>query len=962
MLKSLINIYKGQEKENKSNDNNNILLNYFISSSKRLDILSSFIKEIYNNILLTNDSFNKKIILLKNNENTNKEQINQLNNNNSLIEKIIQSFYDNTLLHLNEVTQILNKFNELIIIPFNEFKTEYDNKNLLLINKLSSLKNNFNEEKNKILYYQNKYFLDKQEYYNFYKNINNKENKPDQILLSKIKNDLEIDKELYKYQLDYFNSFYKNEFLKKFKKTYLELENIDNDKNYFLRNIIYLYNNNLDNYKKSLEKYISLMNSIFTNIKNEKNILFKEFNENDEDLINYENEVKKINKEFKIMSKEISDIYKNKQLNIPFNNNYKSLFINNNIIKDNKDNLIENKNIILSKYFEHLYKKEKIPLKIICKINYLLFNYDDFYLIFIEEFLKGNKDTNFIEINNLFNLKHLSFILKSKISLYLNNNVFLLFLLLGQEIYYSGDNKKIYLCNLLNKMPLFNLVLFWKNLIKLLFKFIISKSDNINIINYDFLISMIKKVSFDDINTSNESSLNNMKYKYKTYDKVITNIDNFISIINNYDELINKKSEDKIKEIFVKIHKILLLYISFLINYNFGISQSIELLNQICNKLSISPQIINYYIFYLHNYSYSIKNNISKKNKNSEDIYLSSLDKKKLIISNIIKYLENEDLLKILVLNKKYNKEVKDEIYKIILKRIKNKKQKDKNEELNKKLYINIWKNILNYNEIKNLYPYEENKEKALQIKYNRHHNGDFAIIDVDCIRTNFINEKQEEKTEDKRKILNNILKTLMMLFKECNYCQGMNYLVAFILSICNNDEEEAFYLSLSFLKKTTYKNIFLHDLKILRLYFAIFDKLLYIFIPTIYSKINLNKIYCNYYISPWFITLFTYLIDEKTKIEPFIEILNLFILYGWKSIFSISLNIFNYFEKTILNVKSENLLQFLNSELSIVFINNINNFDFDYFENNQIEISSKLIDKIEEEFSQILLLVEEYE
>ena len=64
------------------------------------------------------------------------------------------------------------------------------------------------------------------------------------------------------------------------------------------------------------------------------------------------------------------------------------------------------------------------------------------------------------------------------------------------------------------------------------------------------------------------------------------------------------------------------------------------------------------------------------------------------------------------------------------------------------------------------------------------------------------------------------------MLNKDSNYCQGMNYIIAFIISICNN-EEEAFYLSLSLFKNTKYKTIFLNELKILRLYFAIFDKLL---------------------------------------------------------------------------------------------------------------------------------------
>ena len=198
-----------------------------------------------------------------------------------------------------------------------------------------------------------------------------------------------------------------------------------------------------------------------------------------------------------------------------------------------------------------------------------------------------------------------------------------------------------------------------------------------------------------------------------------------------------------------------------------------------------------------------------------------------------------------------------------------------------------------------------------------------------------------------------------MLLNKDSNYCQGMNYLVAFILSICD-DEEEAFYLTLSFFKNTSYKNIFLNDLKLLRLNFSIFDKLLYIYVPTIYTHLNLNEIYSIYYINPWIITLFTYLINDKLKIDCFIKIFNLFIIYGWKSIINISLNIFINYEKYILEQKDENLLQFLSSDLSVKFINDLNNNEYNNID--EIKISNKLLKEIKKEFNQFSFLVDEYD
>lgn len=185
-----------------------------------------------------------------------------------------------------------------------------------------------------------------------------------------------------------------------------------------------------------------------------------------------------------------------------------------------------------------------------------------------------------------------------------------------------------------------------------------------------------------------------------------------------------------------------------------------------------------------------------------------------------------------------------------------------------------------------------------------------------------------------------------------------MNFIIAFIISLFNN-EEESFYFSLSFFKNTKYKTIFLNELKLLRLYFAIFDKLLYIYIPTIYSYLNKNKISSNYYMSAWFITLFTNIKNKNLKIEPFIEIFNLFIINGWKSIFNISLNIFLKYENEILDTNNENLLQFLSSDLGINFIENLQDNRV-VCKNNQIKISPKLLDEIEKELLQFSYLIEE--
>ena len=101
-------------------------------------------------------------------------------------------------------------------------------------------------------------------------------------------------------------------------------------------------------------------------------------------------------------------------------------------------------------------------------------------------------------------------------------------------------------------------------------------------------------------------------------------------------------------------------------------------------------------------------------------------------------------------------------------------------------------------------------------------------------------------------------------------------------------------------------------------------------------------------------------MINDKLKIDCFIKIFNLFIIYGWKSIINISLNIFINYEKYILEQKDENLLQFLSSDLSVKFINDLNNNEYNNID--EIKISNKLLEEIKKEFNQFSFLVDEYD
>jgi len=90
------------------------------------------------------------------------------------------------------------------------------------------------------------------------------------------------------------------------------------------------------------------------------------------------------------------------------------------------------------------------------------------------------------------------------------------------------------------------------------------------------------------------------------------------------------------------------------------------------------------------------------------------------------------------------------------------------------------------------------------------------------------------------------------------NYCQGMNYVAAFIYEITLNKEEESFFILLGLLKFTEFADIFVNDLSRLKQFFYVFERLLHIYFPELFHYFKNNSILSSYFISPWFITLFT--------------------------------------------------------------------------------------------------------
>ena len=112
--------------------------------------------------------------------------------------------------------------------------------------------------------------------------------------------------------------------------------------------------------------------------------------------------------------------------------------------------------------------------------------------------------------------------------------------------------------------------------------------------------------------------------------------------------------------------------------------------------------------------------------------------------------------------------------------------------------------------------------------------------------------------------------------------------------------------------------------------------------------------------------TIFTNNFFEGQGLLPFIKIFDLYIIYGWKIVFNIALNIIKKRQEIIMESNNESMIKIITEKLGELFTDDNNNFYRKYliedeFDANvdKIKISKKLIENIENEYMQSEKLIE---
>ena len=592
---------------------------------------------------------------------------------------------------------------------------------------------------------------------------------------------------------------------------------------------------------------------------------------------------------------------------------------------DNKNNN-EKQDQVLPLFFESLRKKELIEDGKVYEIMNILNNNSDnilFYIKFCDNLICTNENNQKIfslyEYNNFTNFSHLNILFNSILE-NMNKNlekddfdsysIFDKVLIIGEKVYYND----LYLCSLLKTNKVFKYNIYWRNsieykIISILDKLCNEKKNNMEsegiISNYifDIISSYSSRQSQKNINIIEKRGLD--KY-IPAYSKLTNEIKNEI----------NKTQTPII------IHEVIKCYIKHMANYDF--KNSFEVISEIYQFFKINDNDkLNFYVTYNNNCYYNTKKinrTISKHNRKAKmdekianiknnlitynyPLQFDGLKNKIIVIKNSMKYLNNdEDIIKLRCLSHQINFGMEKKIYKFILKQKKTSCLK----------HIEIWKSYLHYNKIINEHNYKNILEHVKRKEIEKDFIKIFTTIDIDTKRTNFTKDKKEG-----RKAINNILKCIEYILnnkKKLSYCQGLNYIAAFLYENTNS-EEQSFYIFLSLSKYTKFFDIFKNDLEKLNNYFNIMQRLVESFLPKINSFFIENQIKYEFFLSPFFITLFSNIYSTKTNLF-IIKIWDEYIINGWDSFFIALLVMLKMNENKILECKGDELIDFLINKL----------------------------------------------
>jgi hypothetical protein len=235
-----------------------------------------------------------------------------------------------------------------------------------------------------------------------------------------------------------------------------------------------------------------------------------------------------------------------------------------------------------------------------------------------------------------------------------------------------------------------------------------------------------------------------------------------------------------------------------------------------------------------------------------------------------------------------------------------------------------------------------------ISIKYNRNHyyNYNQELKEYKSILEKQVNNPQIEKdikrtfisyneqTENNFKILRNILNCINS-YNKSGYCQGMNFIVGYLLKVTNFDEVRTFYIFKNILFDI--KGYFEEGFPLLKKNNNLFNKYFKELHPKLHKHFLKNEILNDFWVGKWFQTLFTLCV----QFEELNIIWDILLIKGFDFIIYISLSIADFIEKDILELKdSSDIIAFFDKVLNPQVNVSVNKNYFETIDNYIIPIN----------------------
>ena len=831
--------------------------------------------------------------------------------------------------YIQEIHKMFLSYNEQITIPLKYLIQSFNNATNNSLNSFNKIKLSLIESKQKVT-------KARDDYYNYIKINENKENmnKDDHELFKAKKGNFS---QLYKYEINKMNEII-SENNKKYDEIYKSLDGINKSSNSIIKNILNKFIKSIGNIGDIFTTFSKELKECLDN--NSTNDFFKSYipqideitkmRFNLETFEEYNNDIEKKG------TNETKDT-KEQELNNKNNDNSAKLkrlislpgqgFDDFEIIEGplevmSQEKMKENINKLKEIIKKLASKNELLPSEVTQLINILkedpLEKNETFSYIFltkIKEFYKKRV----INFQNRENFVHLANIMNNLCIKEDNSKTFNAIIEVSQMIKF--ENIFMY-CMIQKKNKFFSTKTFWLRVIE----------DNlINKINNYAYILLNQKSSQDTKNPKNNKNRNK---------NILINIGLDKHIINYY-KLNEQQKDDLDKYASENICKILSKAIPGMCSFLVPEFTSINIIKHYCDQYNLDNNTFYYFQNILE--AKNINNTLGLKKKSEKSKKKKAMFNIIFIISCSLPYLPKNEIINLFALNKFLKPHIEKKIFKFYL--------SNKNLTIEKR--IELWGIILKVKNVKKTISYEtikalmkeriENNEIIKKSQEGRN----FYTIDVDLIRTPFICKHQEHIEKVKW-----ILRCLNYAKPDIGYYQGMNFLILFFYQLLNYDEEKTFYYLFSLETETKYQDIFLDDLRMLKIFFVVLDKIINLYKPEIYYKFVDNYLSTNIFSTPWFATLFSNaskVFEQKNAPKFVLKVLEDFFLDGWSAIFNCGFTLIKYYYDKIMKLEEDKLVTFMIKdfcEQDILKNENFNIIEKHYNENAE-KINELLISKL---------------